>query len=82
VNALTQAVLPVLLAHADTFARQAAAIRSERARLAAALARLRGVRVFASQTNFVLVRVPAADAWFAADNERSAVIREFRDHPI
>jgi len=83
VNALTQAVLPVLLAHADTFARQAAAIRSERARLAAALARLRGVRVFASQTNFVLVRVPAADAWFAALRDARILVKNLHGaHPL
>ena len=39
VSSLTQAALPVLLAHGDLFARQAAAIRAERTRLALALAR-------------------------------------------
>jgi len=83
VNALTQAVLPVLLAHADTFARQAAAIRAERARLASALSRLRGVRVFASQTNFVLVRVPAADAWYTALRDARILVKNLHDaHPL
>ena len=43
VNALTQAVVPVLLRHAALLAEQAAAIRRERARMAAALAALRRV---------------------------------------
>jgi histidinol-phosphate aminotransferase len=83
VNALTQAVVPVLLAHADTFAQQAAAIRGERARLASALARLRGVRVFASQANFVLMRVPAADAWFAALRDARILVKNLHGaHPL
>jgi histidinol-phosphate aminotransferase len=64
VNALTQAALPVLLAHADTFAQQAAEIRRERARVDCALAALPGVRTFPTQTNFVLARVPDAAGWF------------------
>lgn len=65
VNALTQAAMPVLLA-ADELAQQASTIRSERARLAQELASRREVTVFPSETNFVLVRVPDADAWFAS----------------
>src|SRR4029453_13661775 len=42
INALTQAVVPVLLGHADLLAEQAAAIRGERARLAAPLGATRG----------------------------------------
>ena len=64
VNSLTQAAVPLLLAHADDFARQAAAIRSERKRARRALATLPGVQTFATQTNFVLARVPDAAAWF------------------
>lgn len=64
VNALTQAVVPVLLEHSRMLAEQAAAVRSERTRLAAALAALHGVAVFPTQTNFVLIRIPDADRWF------------------
>jgi len=63
VNALTQAVVPVVLAAADVLAEQVAAIRAERAVLAAALAARDGVTVFPSDANFLLVRVPEADAW-------------------
>jgi histidinol-phosphate aminotransferase len=64
VNGLTQAVAPVVLAEGALFARQAAAIRSERARLSEELARVPGVTVFPSVANFVLLRVPHASAWF------------------
>jgi histidinol-phosphate aminotransferase len=66
VNCLTQAAVPVLLAHGAVLAEQAALIRAERARLEAALARLPGVRVFPTQTNFVLARMPDARASFDA----------------
>ncbi|HLX27264.1 MAG TPA: histidinol-phosphate transaminase [Casimicrobiaceae bacterium] len=65
VGSLAQAALPVLLRHIDIFTKQAARIRKERARVAAALASL-GALVFPSATNFLLVRVPDANASFAA----------------
>ena len=75
VNALTQAALPVLLDAADELAAHAASIRSERARLAAALSSLRGVTVFSTETNFVLARVPDAKAWFAALVEAGILVK-------
>lgn len=63
INALTQAVAPVVLKETALFERQAEAIRSERARIASALALLPGVHVFPSEANFVLLRVPRASAW-------------------
>ena len=65
-NALTQAVAPVLLAEGELLAAQAAALKAERSRLATALAALQGVDVFATQTNFLLIRVPDAPRWFDA----------------
>ena len=65
-NALTQAVAPELLAEGELIAAQAATIKAERTRLAAALGRMRGVDVFRTQTNFVLARVPDAPRWFDA----------------
>jgi histidinol-phosphate aminotransferase len=65
VNALTQAVVPVVLRSADELARQVASIRAERSRLAQVLAARPGVTVFPSDANFLLVRVPDADAWAA-----------------
>jgi len=65
-NALTQAAAPVLLAEREPFAAQADAIVAGRAALEAALARLPGVTVHPTRTNFVLARVPDAPRWHAA----------------
>lgn len=65
INALTQAVVPVVLAAKSALAEQVAAIRTERERLAAALAARPGVVVFPSEANFLMLRVPDADAWAA-----------------
>ena len=83
VGSLTQAALPVLLAHAGAFARQAAAIRSERRRLDRALAALPGVHTFATQTNFVLARVPGASAWFETLREAKILVKNLDGwHPL
>jgi histidinol-phosphate aminotransferase len=82
VGSLTQASLPVLLAHNDVFADQAAAIRGERTRVASALAR-RGAQVFATQANFVLVRVPDAHAACAALCDAKILVKNLDGaHPL
>ena len=50
------------LEHADEFARQAALLRDERARLQASLRALPGVRACPSDANMILVRVPDRSA--------------------
>jgi histidinol-phosphate aminotransferase len=83
ISALTQAVVPVLLAHGEMLAGQAAAIRAERARVAQALGQLRRVHVFATQTNFVLLRVPDAAHWFATLREAGILIKNVDGwHPL
>ena len=83
VNSLTQAVVPVLLAHAPLLAEQAAAIRRERARLATALAALRRVTVFPSHANFLLVRVPDAPHWFSTLREAGILVKNVDGwHPL
>ena len=83
VNALTQAVVPVLLRHATLLAEQAAAIRRERGRMAAALAALRRVTVFPSHANFLLVRVPDAARWFATLKEAGILVKNVDGwHPL
>jgi len=83
VSALAQAVAPVLLAAGDVLAGQAAAILAERERLAAALAARPGVRVFPTETNFVLVRVPDAPAAFAALREGGILVKNLHGwHPL
>lgn len=83
VNALTQAAVPVILAAADELARQATTIRSERGRLVQALAALRDVCVFPTETNFVLVRVPDADAWFSSLRNAGILVKNLHGyHPL
>jgi histidinol-phosphate aminotransferase len=83
VNALTQAVVPVLLNHAPLLAEQAAAIRRERGRVAAALAALPGVTVFPSHANFLLTRVPDAPRWFTALREAGILVKNVHGwHPL
>ena len=83
INSLTQAALPVLLAHQATLTQQAGAIRAERARLDAALAALAGVRTYPTQTNFVLARVPDARAWFAALRDARILVKNLDGwHPL
>jgi histidinol-phosphate aminotransferase len=83
VNALTQAAVPLLLEAGDALAEQAAAIRSERARLGAALARCRGAVVYPSETNFVLVGVPDAVAWFRTLLDAGILVKNLHGwHPL
>ncbi|WP_151632835.1 histidinol-phosphate transaminase [Noviherbaspirillum aerium] len=57
INVLTQAAAEFVLDHVDVLDEQAAALREERTRLAAALSVLPGIEVFPSAANFLLVRV-------------------------
>ena len=83
VNALTQAVVPVLLNHEELLREQVATIRRERARVAAALAMLRRVTVFPSQANFVLIRVPDAPHWFATLRDAGILVKNVSAvHPL
>jgi histidinol-phosphate aminotransferase len=83
INTLTQAVVPVLLRHADLLAEQAAAIRRERARMASALGALRRVTVFASHANFLLVRVPERAHWFDTLKDAGILVKNVDGwHPL
>ena len=57
INVLTQAAAEFVLDHTDILDAQAARLRAERTRLAQALASLPGVTPFASDANFILVRI-------------------------
>jgi histidinol-phosphate aminotransferase len=83
VGALVQAVAPVLLAADAVLAEQAAAIRAQRARLAQALERLPGVGVLPSETNFLVVRMPDANAAFAALRNAGILVKNLHGwHPL
>jgi histidinol-phosphate aminotransferase len=82
-NALTQAVAPLLLAERELLAGQAATLKAERARLHAALAGLPGVEAFRTQTNFVLARVPDAPRWFDGLRRAGILVKNLHGwHPL
>lgn len=62
VNVLTQVAAEFALDNLDVLNRQAAILREQRALLAEGLAAVPGVQVFPSAANFILARVPDADA--------------------
>ncbi len=71
------------LEHADEYSRQAQIIRDERERLAGALRERVGVRVFASEANMLLVRVPDAARMFAAMKARQVLVKNVSPmHPM
>ncbi len=66
INVLTLAACEFLLTHSGVFTAQAAQLIAQRELLFAALHGLPNVTAFPSQANFVLARVPNAQAWFDA----------------
>ena len=83
VNALTQAAVGALLADTGWIADQAAAIRAERGRLEAELARLPGVSVYPAQTNFVVARVGNAGRLFDGLKARRILVKNLDGwHPL
>jgi len=83
VNALTQAAAEALLTDTGWIAEQAAAIRTERARLETELKRLPGTTVFPTQTNFVLVRVTDANEMFEGLKARCILVKNLHGwHPL
>ncbi|NEX61294.1 histidinol-phosphate transaminase [Noviherbaspirillum galbum] len=87
VNVLTQAAAEFVLDHVDVLDAQAAALRTERSRLAQALSAIDGVEVFPSAANFLLVRLQSgrhpADKVFAGLVERKVLIKNVgKMHPL
>lgn len=62
INVLTQVAAEFALDNIEVLNSQAAQLRNERAALSTALAAIPGVQVFPSAANFILARVPDADA--------------------
>lgn len=82
VDVLAQAVALVAVERRDALAPVVADVVAERARLAAGLAGLDGVRVWPSAANFVLVRVPhAAEVRRRLRDEHSVLVRDFSSAP-
>jgi histidinol-phosphate aminotransferase len=73
----------VLLSERALLGEQAARIKSERSRMHAALARLQGVEMFATHTNFVLARVPDAPRWFERLRQAGILVKNLHGwHPL
>jgi histidinol-phosphate aminotransferase len=82
VNVVTQKLATHVLGRPDVLQAQAAAIVDERARVYAALSSLPGVLAFPSAANFILFRVPYADAVFAGLKSRGVLIKNLNgSHP-
>jgi histidinol-phosphate aminotransferase len=83
INVITQAVAASLLGHMDVFDDQAARIRAERTRVAAALATLPGAHPFPSEANFILARFADAPALFDALKARRVLVKNLHgSHPL
>jgi histidinol-phosphate aminotransferase len=71
------------LEHMDVFASQASVIKFERERILAALAAIPNVTPFPSAANMILVRVPNADATFAALKAKGILVKNVsKMHPL
>jgi len=71
------------LEHADEYARQAAVLRAERARMQQALHRMAGVTAFPSEANMVLVRVPDSARAFEGLKARGILVKHIAGlHPL
>jgi len=83
VNMMTQFVAERVLAHVAVLEKQAESIKTERESLAGRLRDLSGVEPFPSDANFILARVPDADAVCKRLRERRILVRNFHgSHPL
>lgn len=82
INVLTQLVAEQVLGRQALLAQQAAAIKSERARLFAELGRMPGVQAFPSDANFILFRTGAAEQVFNDLRRQGVLIKNLHgSHP-
>ncbi len=71
------------LDHADVYAQQAAELRTQRAVLLDKLAALPGVKVWPSDANMILIRVPDAAAAFAGMKRHGVLVKNVsKMHPL
>jgi histidinol-phosphate aminotransferase len=83
ISALNAEATLFALEHADEFARQAAVLRSERARLVDTIAAMPGAMPFPSEANMVLVRVPDAKRCFDGMKARGVLVKNVSSlHPL
>ncbi|MDQ6679478.1 MAG: histidinol-phosphate transaminase, partial [Pseudomonadota bacterium] len=83
ISALNAEATLFALEHADEFARQAALLRGERARLQAALREMPGVEAFPSEANMILVRVTDGVRLFEGLKQRGVLVKNVAAlHPL
>jgi len=83
ISALNAEATLFALDHADTFAWQAATLRSERARLQTAFAEMPGLRAYPSEANMILVRVARAGRAFEQLKRRGVLVKHVAGlHPL
>ena len=83
INALTQAAARFAMQHYAALAAQAETIKSERSRVAAALDRIRGIERFASEANFILIRLADARQSFDHLLSRKILVKDTSAaHPL
>jgi histidinol-phosphate aminotransferase len=75
VNVLTQAAALYVLERLEVLEEQAARIRADRARLGEALAALAGVKVYPSEANFFMIRVPDAGRTWEALRRQGVLVK-------
>ena len=83
ISALNAEATLFALEHADEFERQAATLRSERARLQAAFAEVPGVRAYPSEANMILLRVAGAGRVFESLKRHGVLVKNVAGmHPL
>jgi histidinol-phosphate aminotransferase len=83
ISALNAEATLFALEHADEYARQAALLKAERARLQAALKAMPGAQPYPSEANMILVRVPDAKRAFAGLKARGVLVKNVEGlHPL
>ena len=83
ISALNAEATLFALEHADVFAAQAATLRAERDALLRALADLSGVRVFPSEANMILLRVPDSKHSFETMKAHGVLVKNVAAlHPL
>jgi histidinol-phosphate aminotransferase len=82
VSVLTQLVATEVLQHRQVLESQAAAIRAERARVFGELQNISGIEAYASDANFILFRVAAAQRVFTGLKQRGVLVKNLHGaHP-
>ncbi len=83
INCFTQAAASFALKHYDVLLAQAASLVKERESLSTLLRTFPGVKVFPSQANFILVRVPDSEKTFNALLSRKILVKHTdAAHPL